>query len=299
MTNSPARLDIATTCAVADRSDTQPVQEDLDGVAVEPDRRPRRSACRATVPWWSSAPDVDEVVEAAAELLGDVADVGGEVGRLAVRADHDPVLVVAERPSSGTRARRPARTGGRRSRSCSIARSTQPSAWSEPSLFQTSKWTPSRSRLASMPARTRARRPVPEDRGPRRRRRPRRGPDVGRHRRREIADVGAVIAVLGDRLAPEGRHDRRAELVDLPARVVEVVLARDLLAAGLEDAAEQVADERAAGVADRQRTGRVGGDELDVDDPRARRGRPGPSDSGRGQDRRRSSRPGGRPTGAG
>ena len=43
------------------------------------------------------APDVDQVVEAAAELLGDVADVGGEVGRLAVRADDDPVLVVAER----------------------------------------------------------------------------------------------------------------------------------------------------------------------------------------------------------
>ena len=43
------------------------------------------------------APDVDEVVEAAAELLGHVADVGGEVGRLAVRAEDDPVLVVAER----------------------------------------------------------------------------------------------------------------------------------------------------------------------------------------------------------
>jgi hypothetical protein len=41
-------------------------------------------------------PDVDEVIEAAAELLGDVADVRGEVGRLAVGPDHDPVLVVAE-----------------------------------------------------------------------------------------------------------------------------------------------------------------------------------------------------------
>ena len=42
------------------------------------------------------APDVDQLVEAAAELLGDVADVRGEVGRLAVGADDHPVLVVAE-----------------------------------------------------------------------------------------------------------------------------------------------------------------------------------------------------------
>src|SRR4029078_12728690 len=35
--------------------------------------------------------------EAAGELLGDGAEVRGEVGRHAVRADHDPVLVVAER----------------------------------------------------------------------------------------------------------------------------------------------------------------------------------------------------------
>src|SRR5688500_8231215 len=42
-------------------------------------------------------PDVDEVVEAAAELLGDVADVGGEVCRPTVGADDDAVLVIAER----------------------------------------------------------------------------------------------------------------------------------------------------------------------------------------------------------
>src|SRR5687768_84647 len=41
-------------------------------------------------------PDVDDVIEAAAELLGHVADVSGEVGRLAVRSDDHPVLVVAE-----------------------------------------------------------------------------------------------------------------------------------------------------------------------------------------------------------
>jgi hypothetical protein len=42
------------------------------------------------------APDVDQVVEAAAELLGHIADIGREVGRLTIRAIDDPVLVVAE-----------------------------------------------------------------------------------------------------------------------------------------------------------------------------------------------------------
>ena len=41
-------------------------------------------------------PDVDQLVEPTAELLGNVADVGGEVGWSAVRADDDPILVIAE-----------------------------------------------------------------------------------------------------------------------------------------------------------------------------------------------------------
>src|ERR1039457_6043179 len=41
------------------------------------------------------SPDVDQLLEAAAELLGDVADVRGEIGRLAARAQDHPVLVVA------------------------------------------------------------------------------------------------------------------------------------------------------------------------------------------------------------
>ena len=55
------------------------------------------------------------------------------------------------------------------------------------------------------------------------------------------------------------------------ARVVEVVLARDAMPAALEHAAEQVPDEGAARVADGQRAGRVGRDELDVDVPRVLR----------------------------
>ena len=54
-------------------------------------------------------------------------------------------------------------------------------------------------------------------------------------------------------------------MLDLGAGVVEVVLARDLVADRLEDAAQQVADERAARVAHGQRAGRIGADELDVD----------------------------------
>ena len=112
--------------------------------------------------------------------------------------------------------------------------------------------TPRAARLASMPSRTRPAAQLPDEavgvgaggRGGR--------PDVVGHARREVGDVVAVVAVLGHRLAAPERRDRRAEVADLAARVVEVVLARDPLAAGLEDATQEVADERAAGVADRR-----------------------------------------------
>jgi hypothetical protein len=42
------------------------------------------------------APDVDDALEAALELVHVIGDVGGEVGGLAVLADHDAVLLVAE-----------------------------------------------------------------------------------------------------------------------------------------------------------------------------------------------------------
>ena len=91
---SPARLRHRDLHAVAHEADPR-VEEHLDGVGVVAHRLggvpdPRDRAVMV------GAPDVDQVVEAAAELLGDVADVGGEVGRLAVRADDHPVLVVAE-----------------------------------------------------------------------------------------------------------------------------------------------------------------------------------------------------------
>ena len=61
-------------------------------------RRAPASAARirADVAVVVGAEHVDQAVEAALELVAVVGDVGGEVGRLAVGADQDPVLVVAE-----------------------------------------------------------------------------------------------------------------------------------------------------------------------------------------------------------
>ena len=268
--NSPARFDIDTSTPSRTKrtheyrstwTASTVVAHRLGGVAHPGDR-----------PVVVGAPDVDQVVEAAAELLGDVADVGGEVRRLAVRADRRPGPCRRRTRSSGTRSPRPPRRGGRRSRSRSTARSTQPSSCSEASVVQTSKWTPSRSRLASMPSRTAAaaQRPtIAAASAPSRRRR---RPHVVRDRGREVVRRSRRGS---RRRAPARRAGWRTtdapRLVDLAARVVEVVLARHALAARLEDAAEQVADERAAGVADRERAGRVGRHELDVD--RARRDR--------------------------
>ena len=82
--NSPARLDIETSSPSRTKR-TQRVEQHLDGLAVVAHRLGGvpDPGDRAVV---VGAPDVDEVVEAAAELLGDVADVGREVGRLAVRS---------------------------------------------------------------------------------------------------------------------------------------------------------------------------------------------------------------------
>src|SRR6185436_20678765 len=52
----------------------------------------------------------------------------------------------------------------------------------------------------------------------------RRLPGLRRHRRSEVLDVLAVVAVIGHRLAPMDRGDRGAQIRDLAAHVVEVVL---------------------------------------------------------------------------
>ena len=70
-------------------------EDDLDGARVEAHGLGgvAQSGNRPVV---VCPPDVDQVVEASAELLGDVADVRREVGRFSVRANDDPILVIAE-----------------------------------------------------------------------------------------------------------------------------------------------------------------------------------------------------------
>jgi hypothetical protein len=80
-----------------------------------------------------------------------------------------------------------------------------------------------------------------------------------------VVDVVAAIAVLGDLLLAPDRHDRGTEVLDLAAEVVEVVLPLDGVTGRRQDAAQQVAGEGAAGIADVERPGGVGRDELDVD----------------------------------
>ena len=198
------------------------------------------------------APDVDQVVEAAAELLGDVADVGREVGRPAVGPVDHPVLVVAERGRAEPD--RAVLLVDVAARAQALDGALDPALVVERALALPDVEVDAEVLEARLDPRS-DRRPVAHRPtivggvgalGGRRRRQTSSGSVAG-----EIRDVVAVIAVLGDRLAaPEG-DDRRPEVADLRARIVEVVLARHGLAAGLEDPAEQVADERPAGVADR------------------------------------------------
>jgi hypothetical protein len=81
--------------------------------------------------------------------------------------------------------------------------------------------------------------------------------------------VVAVVAVLGNlrvasqQLEEAGLH-RRAESVHLSPGVVEVVLALDGPARGLQDAGERVPEGGVPRVADVEGAGRVGADELDL-----------------------------------
>ena len=220
-------------------------------------------------------PDVGEVVEPAAELLGDVADVRGEVGRASVGPVDDPVLVVAEG--------RGAEPHGA-ALFVDVAVLAQPlDRPLDPALLVQAALAGPYVEVDTEPFETRfdhrpdpGSGPTPQDARPVGIGGRRRCPDIVRHGRGQVGDVGPLVSVLGDWLALADGQDRGTEVVDLPARVIEVVLAGDLLPADLEDPAEQVADERPARVTDRQRAGRVGGHELHVDPPWTDRGDPAP-----------------------
>ena len=81
----------------------------------------------------------------------------------------------------------------------------------------------------------------------------------------ELLHVLAAVAVLGKLGAVPPRQDREAKVDHLGPEVVEVVLALDRVADRGQDPGEHVPDERASRIADVQRAGRVGADELDVD----------------------------------
>ena len=94
VTNVPARFDIETSTPSATNR-TQPIEQHLVVLRVVAHRL-GGVLVAGDGPVVVDAPDVDQVVEPAAELLGHVADVGREVRRPTVGAVDHAVLVVAE-----------------------------------------------------------------------------------------------------------------------------------------------------------------------------------------------------------
>ena len=94
VTNSPERLVMLTGLAVAHEADPR-IEQDADRVAVMAHRLGGiyQAGHRPMV---VLAPHVDQFVEATAELLDDIADVGSEVGGCAVGAVDHAILVIAE-----------------------------------------------------------------------------------------------------------------------------------------------------------------------------------------------------------
>ena len=87
-----------------------------------------------------------------------------------------------------------------------------------------------------------------------------------RHDRRgDLVDVGPRVAVLRHRAAVGDLAQRSGETLDLAAGVVEVVLPRDLGAAGLQQPRQGVADGSPPHRADVDGSGGVGRDELEVE----------------------------------
>ena len=204
------------------------------------------------------AEHVDQPLVPALDLVEVVGDVGGEVGRLAVGADQDPVLVVAElgrpQPHRALALVDVTVAAQRLERVLDPARLAQrplggPGVEADAEALQR-RLDPGPHRLGPEPLE-----PV-EVVGP---------GAFGGELGGELGDVLALVAVLGRLGAPHPGRDRLGEHAHLGAGVVEVVLALDPIAAELEQARDRVAEGRPAAAGGGHRAGRVGAHELDQD----------------------------------
>ncbi len=212
----------------------------------------------------------DRLGEAAAQLVQMVGSIGEEVGGPAVAAHDDAVLVVAEVARA-----EPARPLGLVDEPLRLEEGQHlghlaalvQAALAEPDVE-------GRAEALHLGAQARHQRGEGMVRigiatGRRRQRLPARHL-LGGERRGHLAQVEPVVAVLGDgqRLAgqlPPAGAQALAERRHLRARVVDVELARDLVAGGREQARQRGAEGRGAGADDDGRSGRIGAHELQAD----------------------------------
>ena len=213
------------------------VQEHLDslGVVAEHSGDSPVPVPRAVV---VGAEHVDRPLEAAPQLVVEVGDVGGAIGRQAVRADHDLVLVVAVGRGTGPdRAVLLVRVnlGQQLGHALLQLALERPGAEVDPEALERCLV-------------------LRQDGGYRI------ALDL-----RQLLDVRAAVAVLRSLPAFAHRLDGGPEELHLPARVVVVVLALDVVPGELEQPGDGVAVGAVAGGGDDDRARRVRGDHLDLD----------------------------------
>ncbi len=246
------------------------VEQDLHPVGIEPEHAGDRRipACRRMV---VGPEDVDRPVEAPVQLVDEIRDVGGAVGRgaaLVGRADQHPVLFVTV--GRGTRPEGAVLLVGVELRQqlgetlLEIALQ-RPAVEVDPEALHRAL-----DRLEHLRHRVAGR--------------------LG-----ELLDVGAAVAVLGHRLPATERLDRLAKAVHLRAGVVVVVLARDVVAGEREQARNTIAVRPVSRGRYDDRAGRIRGDHLDLhafgrSRPSPRRTLPPSPRARRGRTRRRRAR---------
>ena len=218
-----------------------------------------------------AAPDVDEQVKAAVEFVLVVGDVRREIRRVAVGADEHLVLLAAELgrlvPDGAVLFVGQAAVAQIIDNRHDLAVFVQV-AFEEPAVVVDAVLLHVRLHLGDV-----ARQAEADERGA--------ALLLGNAHQRvavfrgvffgEVENVLAVVAVLGElgRVFREellvADRERKAEFVELVARVVDVEFAPDVVAGRVEHGGEAVAERAAAGVAHVHRAGRVCGDEFHHD----------------------------------